>query len=112
MQPLSNIESLLYFSPELLIVIFAIAVILVDLGVKNSENYTVAYLSLIGVGCVFIAVLLTHGQLGDRASVSLFLGMIRLDAFSTFFKILLLLATAATILFSLRSEELECTVEG
>ena len=112
MQPLSNIESLLYFSPELLIVIFAIAVILVDLGVKNSENYTVAYLSLIGVGCVFIAVLLTHGQLGDKASVSLFLGMIRLDAFSTFFKILLLLATAATILFSLRSEELDARLKG
>ena len=112
MQPLSNIESLLYFSPELLLVIFAIAVILVDLGVKNRESSTVAYLSLVGVGCVFAAVLLTHGQLGEKASVSLFLGMIRLDPFSTFFKILLLLATAATILFSLRSEELDARLKG
>ena len=112
MQPLSNIESLLYFSPELLLVIFAIAVVLVDLGVKNRESATVAYLSLVGVGCVFAAVLLTHGQLGDKDSISLFLGMIRLDAFSTFFKILLLLATAATILFSLRSEELDARLKG
>ena len=112
MQPLSNIESLLYFSPELLLVIFAIAVVLVDLGVKNRESATVAYLSLVGVGCVFVAVLLTHGQLGDKDSISLFLGMIRLDAFSTFFKILLLLATAATILFSLRSEELDARLKG
>ena len=112
MQPLSNIESLLYFSPELLLVIFAVAVVLVDLGVKNRESATVAYLSLVGVGCVFIAVLFTHSQLGDKTSVSLFLGMIQLDTFSTFFKILLLLATAATILFSLRSEELDARLKG
>ena len=112
MQPLSNIESLLYFSPELLIVIFAIAVIIVDLCVKNRESATVAYLSLVGIGCVFVAVLLTHSQLGDKNAVSLFLGMIRLDTFSTFFKILLLLATAATILFSLRSDELDARLQG
>ena len=41
------------------------------------------------------------------------MGMIRLDEFSSFFKILLLLlATTATILFSLRSEELDRAVEG
>ncbi|MYK20408.1 NADH-quinone oxidoreductase subunit N [Candidatus Poribacteria bacterium] len=112
MQPLSNIESLLYFTPELLLVVSAIVVILVDLGVKNRESSTVAYLSLAGIGCVFVAVLLTHGQLGDRTSISLFLGMIRLDAFSTFFKVLLLLATTATILFSIRSEELDAQLKG
>ena len=41
MQPLSNIESLLYFTPELLLVVSAIVVILVDLGVKNRESGTV-----------------------------------------------------------------------
>ena len=112
MQPLSNIESLLYFTPELLLVVSAIVVILVDLGVKNRESATVAYLSLAGIGCVFAAVLLTHGQLGDRTSISLFLGMIRLDAFSTFFKVLLLLAAAATMLFSIRSEELDAQLKG
>ena len=112
MQPLSNIESLLYFTPELLLVVSAIVVILVDLGVKNRESSTVAYLSLAGIGCAFAAVLLTHGQLGDRTAISLFLGMIRLDAFSTFFKVLLLLATAATILFSIRSEELDAQLKG
>jgi len=35
MQPLSNIESLLYFSPEILLVIFAVAVVLLDLVVKD-----------------------------------------------------------------------------
>ena len=110
MQPLSNIESLLYFSPEILLVIFAAAVILLDLVVKDRESIAVAYLSLVGLVCVFAAVLITHFSF--RNPVSLFLGMIRLDEFSTFFKILLLLATAATILFSLRSEELDARLKG
>ena len=38
--------------------------------------------------------------------------MIRLDKFAVFFKVLLLLATAATILFSLRSEEIDGKLKG
>ncbi len=109
---LNNIDSLLYFSPEILLVVFAAAVIILDLVVRNSESSAVAYLSLIGVGCVLGAVLITHVSLGTNESVSLFLGMIRLDGFATFFKIILLLATAATILFSLCSEELDARLKG
>ena len=112
MQPLSNIESLLYFSPEILLVIFAAAVVLLDLVVKDRESIAVAYLSLVGLGCVFAAVLITHFSFGNADPVSLFLGMVRLDEFSTFFKILLLLATAATVLFSLCSEELDARLKG
>ena len=112
MQPLSNIESLLYFSPEILLVIFAVAVIILDLVMKNRESVAVAHLSLVGCLCTFAAVLFTHFSFGDEGPISLFLGMIRLDVFSCFFKILLLLATAATILFSLRSEELDARLKG
>ena len=112
MQPLSNIKSLLYFSPEILLVIFAVAVILLDLVVKDRESVAVAYLSLVGCLCTFAAVLFTHFSFGAEGPVSLFLGMIRLDVFSSFFKVLLLLATAATILFSLRSEELDARLKG
>ena len=110
MQTLSNIESLLRFSPEILLVIFAAAVIILDLIVKDDESVAVAYLSLVGLVCVFAAVLIIHFSF--RNPVSLFEGMIRLDEFSTFFKILLLLATAATVLFSLRSEELDARLKG
>lgn len=112
MEALKNIESLLYFGPEILLVVFAAAVIILDLVVKNRESVAVAYLSLLGVGCVFAAVLFTHASLGANESLSLFLGMIRLDRFAIFFKIILLLATAATILFSLRSEELDARLKG
>ena len=99
MQPLSNIDSLLHFSPEILLVLFAAAVIILDLVVKNRESVAVAYLSLVGCLSTLVAVLFIHFSFGNKEPVSLFLGMIQLDVFSTFFKVLLLLATAATILF-------------
>ena len=109
---MKNIDSLLYFTPEILLVIFAVAVILLDLFVKNRDSSAVAHLSLVGCICTFAAVLFIHFSFGNEEPISLFLGMIRLDTFSSFFKVLLLLATAATILFSLRSEELDARLKG
>ena len=109
MEPLKNIESLLHFTPEILLVVFAAAVIILDLFVKNRESQKVAYLSLVGLGCTLVAILVTNSVFGTN---DLFFGMIRLDKFAVFFKILLLLATAATILFSLRSEEVDAKLKG
>lgn len=112
MDYLENIESLAYFSPEILLVVFAAAVIILDLVVKNRESEKVAYLALVGLGCSLVAIIITHSVLGTNESKNLFWGMIRLDGFAVFFKILLLLATAATILFSIRSEELDVRLKG
>ena len=112
MEPLKNIESLLHFTPEILLVVFAAAVIILDLLVKNRESQKVAYLSLVGLGCTLVAILVTNSVLGTNEPISLFFGMIRLDKFAVFFKVLLLLATAATILFSLRSEEIDGKLKG
>ena len=112
MEPLKNIESLLHFSPEILLVVFAAAVIILDLFVKNRESQKVAYLSLVGLGCTLVAILVTNSVFDTNEPIPLFWGMIRLDRFAVFFKILLLLATAATILFSLRSEEVDAKLKG
>ena len=112
MDYLENIESLAYFSPEIVLVVFAAAVIILDLLVKNRESEKTAYLSLVGLGCALVAIIVTHSTLGTDESKNLFWGMIRLDGFAVFFKVLLLLATAATILFSLRSEELDARLKG
>lgn len=112
MEPLKNIESLAYITPEIVLVVFAAAVIIFDLFVKDRESDWVAYLSLIGLGCSLIAIFITNSLVNTDKPISLFLGMIRLDGFAVFFKVLLLLATAATILFSLRSEELDVRLKG
>jgi len=109
---LENIESLAYFSPEIVLVVFAAAVIILDLFVKNRDSESTAYLSLIGLGCALVAIIVTNSVLDTNEPISLFFGMIRLDGFAVFFKVLLLLATAATILFSIRSEELDVRLKG
>ncbi len=115
MDSLKNIESLLYFIPEILLVVFAAAVIILDLIVKDRESDKVAYLALVGLGCSLLAILITRSNMaiiGTDEPMNLFFGMIRLDAFAIFFKILLILATSATILFSLRSEEIDVKLKG
>ena len=107
----NNIESILYFTPEILLIVFAAAVIILDLFIKNRDSHKVAYLSLIGLGCTLVAVLITNSSIAE-SSLSLFWGMIRLDKFAVFFKVLLVLATAATILFSLRSDEIDVRLKG
>ena len=112
MDYLENIESLLYFIPEILLVVFAAAVIILDLIVKDRESDKVAYLALVGLGCSLLSILITNSIIGTDEPRNLFFGMIRLDEFAIFFKILLILATSATILFSLRSEELDVKLKG
>lgn len=114
MDSLNNIESLLYFIPEMLLVVFAAAVIILDLIVRDRESDIVAYLALVGLGCSLFAILISNSIIGtdEPIDIDLFFGMIRLDEFAIFFKILLILATSATILFSLRSEELDVKLKG
>ena len=112
MDSLKNIESLLYFIPEILLVVFAAAVIILDLIVRDRESDKVAYLALVGLGCALLATLISNSIINTGEPIDLFFGMIRLDKFAIFFKILLILATSATILFSLRSEELDVKLKG
>ena len=107
MSSLPNIQSIPYFIPELILVVFAIGAILLDLVNKGRNTERVAYLALVGVAATLIAVIAVGSS--ER---SLFLGMIRLDSFAVFFKILILAATAVTIIFSIKSEELDPRMKG
>ena len=108
---MENIDSLIYFIPELVLVIAAVAAILYDLTLKDRNSEKVGYLSLGGVVATLIAVIIVRSIFG-AADQSLFLGMIRLDNFAVFFKIIILIATGATILFSMNSDELDQRTKG
>ena len=107
MSPLTNIQSIPYFIPELILVVFAVGAILLDLVNKGKNTERVAYLALIGVAATLVAIIAV-GSSEHR----LFLGMIRLDSFAVFFKTLILTATAVTIVFSIKSEELDARMKG
>jgi NADH-quinone oxidoreductase subunit N len=104
---LPNIQSIPYFIPELILVVFAIGAILLDLVNKGRNTERVAYVALAGVAATLIAVIAV-----GSSEQSLFLGMVRLDSFAVFFKILILGATAVTIIFSIKSEELDPRMKG
>ena len=104
---MGNLESIRYFTPELIIVAFAILVILFDLVSQGQSPKGTAYLSLVGLLFTTIAVLIV-GPMNQ----SLFFGMIRIDGFATFFKIIVLIATAVTIVFSMVSNELDPKAHG
>ena len=57
MSPLTNIQSIPYFIPELILVVFAVGAILVDLVNKGKNTERVAYVALIGVAATLIAVI-------------------------------------------------------
>lgn len=107
MSSLPNIQSIPYFIPELILVVFAIGAILLDLVNKGRNTERVAYVALAGVAATLIAVIAV-----GSSEQSLFLGMVRLDSFAVFFKILILGATAVTIIFSIKSEELDPRMKG
>ena len=107
MSSLTNIQSIPYFIPELILVVFALIAVLVDLVNKGKNTERCAYVALVGVAATLVAVIV----LGSSEQ-SLFLGMIRLDSFAVFFKILILAATAVTIIFSIKSEELDPRMKG
>ena len=107
MSSLTNIQSIPHLIPELILVVFAILAILMDLVNKGKNTERVAYVVLVGVAATLIAVI----AIGSSER-SLFLGMIRIDSFAVFFKIIILIATAVTIVFSIKSEELDPRMKG
>ena len=102
-----NIASIPYFIPEIVLIVFAVTVILYDLVSKKRGGEGAAYLALVGLVVAVITAIVIGSE--DR---SLFLGMVRLDSFAIFFKVIISVATAATILFSVRSAELDPATKG
>lgn len=98
----SNIASLQYFLPELIVAATIIVVIVADLILRKKYSYQTAYYAFAGMVAAFIAIFMTNA-----APRGLFFDTVALDPFANFFKILILIATLFTIGISLRTKELE-----
>ncbi|MFH1811133.1 MAG: NADH-quinone oxidoreductase subunit N [Pseudomonadota bacterium] len=103
MNALTAPQSLGYFVPELVLVATAVAVFLVDLFIADRDRREgpAALLSLAGLATAlgFAAAQWTW------PTQALFSGMVVVDPFSVFFKVLVLAATIAVIVFLYRSNE-------
>ena len=99
---MNNLNSLVFFWPELLLSATIITAILADLFYSKKDSFKVVYWSLGGMFLTYIAI-----RLQNIEPTSLFMGTVAHDPFSQFFKILILISTAIVMLMSLASGELK-----
>jgi NADH-quinone oxidoreductase subunit N len=98
---LNNIESVKLFIPELILTCAILVVIIYHVAGRNRRSQFPAFLTL---GAVSAAMIIAGG-LGAGGSKDLFFGMVRIDEFSTFFKVILSLATLFATFMSILSAE-------
>jgi NADH-quinone oxidoreductase subunit N len=103
---LGNFDSLLYFLPELAITATILLLIIVHVAGKNRRSPAAALLSLVGTGTAILFALMTPASAGG-GGMGLFEGMVVLDGFAAFFKVLTALATAIVIFMSIDCAELK-----
>ena len=99
---MNNLNSLVFFWPELLLSVTILTAILADLFYSKKDSFKVVYWSLGGMFLTYIAI-----RLQNIEPTSLFMGTVAHDPFSQFFKILILISTAIVMLMSLVSGELK-----
>ena len=100
---MTNLQSLEFFIPELILTITILAALITDLFVKKSKTNIIGW--VLGVGLV-VAGFSVH-NLSSVPPTTLFLDMIVIDPFSSFMKIIIILSTLLVIVASWVNDELE-----
>jgi len=96
----SNLESINYFYPELILTGFLLVIIIAELFNRKRNSNLTAYIAIVCMIVTFIALLMT-----DHLEMkSIFWGMYAIDGFSYYFKIIFLVSTLLVILFSIQFE--------
>ena len=100
---MTNLQSLEFFIPELILTITILAALITDLFVKKSKTNMIGW--VLGVGLVVVG--LSVHNLNSVPPTTLFLDMIVIDPFSSFMKIVIILSTLLVIVASWVNDELE-----
>ena len=100
---MTNLQSLEFFIPELILTITILAALITDLFVKKSKTNMIGW--VLGVGLVVVG--LSVHNLSSVPPTTLFLDMIVIDPFSSFMKIVIIISTLLVIVASWANDELE-----
>jgi len=99
----TNLQSLEFFIPELILTITILAALITDLFVKKSKTNIIGW--VLGVGLVIVG--LSVHNLSSVPPTTLFLDMIVIDPFSSYMKIVIIISTLLVIVASWVNDELE-----
>lgn len=92
--------------PEIILALTLVALIVFDLIFSKSKKFLPA-LSIIGLIITFIFVVFQFGSSRSAFSISGNISFLSIDGFSSFFKVLILIATLFVVLFSISSKEVQ-----
>ena len=85
---MTNLQSLEFFVPEIILVILVIAALITDLFLKKSKTDLIGW--VLGIGLIVVALSIIN--LRHVPPTTLFSDMIVIDPFSSFIKIVIILS--------------------
>jgi NADH-quinone oxidoreductase subunit N len=100
------ISDLVFIKPELVISFTLVLIVLVDLIFSEHKKF-LPYISIVGLLVTSIFVIEQFGISGHAFKTSSGGGLVTVDNFGSFFKIIVLFASFIVIFFSLTSSEIE-----
>ncbi len=107
MPPGINLSDFFYLLPEIVLTTGALVLLLADLMVPRDKQSILAWVTLAVLGATAVALVPVAG-----VNVQVSRGLIAVDTFALFFKVLFLIAAALTVLMSVRFLEVEGTRAG
>jgi NADH-quinone oxidoreductase subunit N len=110
--PLPTLRETALIMPEIILTLFACAVLVLDVALPRGKKQVTAYLSLVGLGFVALALAQQVMGVADRLPVSAFYGMLFIDGLSVVFRFVFIVAAAFSILYSIRYLEFEREQRG
>ena len=99
---MTNLQSLEFFIPEIILVITILACLITDLFLKKSKTDLIGW--VLGIGLIVVG--LSVYNLSSVAPTTLFLDMIVIDPFSSYMKIIIIISTLLIIAASWSNDEL------
>jgi NADH-quinone oxidoreductase subunit N len=91
-----TMSDLLVVAPELVLTAFALLILLMSVFVRAEQRGFLGYTALVGVVAAMVSL---YWGIGEEASA--FSGMVRIDPFSLFFKVMIAIIALLTVLVSL-----------
>ncbi len=99
---MTNLQSLEFFIPEIILVITILACLITDLFLKKSKTDLIGW--VLGIGLIVVG--LSVYNLSSVAPTTLFLDMVVIDPFSSYMKIIIIISTLLIIAASWSNDEL------
>jgi len=105
---MTNLQSLDYFWPELILISTIILAIIIDLFTEKNDSRRIGWVLVIGLLVVVFGIFIQD----DTRTTTLFMNSIVLDPFASFFKVLIILATIFVSIVSWGNSELSIYRKG